>query len=90
MNDNAIYVTTSVTINHFQLGRDFASMYSTEQAEFLQGMAIGFEELGCDSGLQIMSILESAEDDGSIDDIRKIIGTLNDYFNPPKGQENDN
>lgn len=86
----AIDVSTSVTINHFELGREFASMYSTEQAEFLQGMAVGFDELGWNSGLQIMSILESAEDAGIAYDVQRIIGILNEHFNLQKDKENDN
>jgi len=78
----AIEVTTSTTINHWHLGRQFFDWDNVEQARFLHGMTIGHEDLGGYGHLQINYIVDAAKADGTEDATRRLVDILHDYFQP--------
>lgn len=78
-----IDVTTEVTINHWELGKDSAEWNSVEQGEFLHGMATGFSDLGGSGHMQLMYIVQSIPEP-QLRDVRHFVELLADYFKEPE------
>lgn len=80
---SAIDITSSYTIDHFKLGLLFADWNNVEQAEFLQGAAMGFNHLGAWGHMQLSLIVDATKvdgDDGMLPDVRQFIERLHEYF----------
>jgi hypothetical protein len=78
----AIEVTTSTTINHWELGRQFFEWNNVEQALFLHGAHIGHAELGGWGHIQLSYIRDAAETDGTLQELRGFVSLLNSYLEP--------
>jgi len=76
----AIEVTTSTIINHWELGRQFFGWDNVEQALFLHGAKVGFDDLGAYGHLQLSYIRDAAEVDGTVVEVRQFIERLHEYF----------
>ena len=80
ISNEALRVTTEVTIDHLELGRLFGKWDSEQQANFLTGMLIGIEEIGPTYGEQLHYIVESAGKDDKIKDLEDLTVLFVDYF----------
>ena len=76
----AIEVTTSTTINHWELGRDFFEWNNEEQAIFLHGAKCGHDDLGAWGHMQLSYIVDAAKEAGTLDQVREFIELLREYF----------
>jgi len=76
----AIEVTTSTTINHWELGRQFFDWDNVEQASFLHGAYVGHNCLGAWGHMQIGAIVDAAKADDTTDHIRYLVDLLHEYF----------
>ena len=78
----AIEVSTSTTINHWELGHHFFDWDNVEQARFLHGMTAGLDDLGGYGHLQVGYIVDAAIADDAEVRIRRLVDILHEYFNP--------
>lgn len=84
MSNNGIGTVTTVSINHWELGRDFASWGSDQQAMFLHGMYAGLEGLGGAYDTQLLAVLEHANAEGFERDLEELAITLHVYLTPER------
>jgi len=75
----AIEVTTRTKINHWELGKETAEWNSTEQGEFLHGMAAGFSDLKGAGHLQINYVVQSIPEQ-QLREVRRFVELLAEYF----------
>lgn len=80
---DAITVSSEYTIDHWELGRDFAQWDNHQQADFLQGVYIGLQDLGSYYGLQLLAIREAAEETETTVEQQELIRLLHDYLVEP-------
>jgi hypothetical protein len=76
----AIEVSTSVKIDHWELGRHFFDWDNTEQARFLHGMRIGLDELKADGKMQLLYIVDAAKAGKTCDEIPGLVELLHEYL----------
>ena len=75
-----VETSTTTTINHWELGRHFFDWDNVEQARFLHGMLIGFDELGAYGHLQLSYITDAAAADGTLTATRGFVERLHEFF----------
>lgn len=74
-----IDVTTEVTINQWELGKDAAGWNSDEQGMFLHGMATGFADLRGAGHMQLHYVVQGLPEE-ALRDVRHFVELLADYF----------
>ena len=79
---SAIDITASYSIDHYKLGLLFADWDNVEQAEFLQGMAMGLGMLGAWGHLQLAHIADAVKAAGTdeLADVQGLVERLHEYF----------
>lgn len=85
MSNNGIGTVTTVSINHWELGRDFATWSSEEQAVFLHGMYEGLMSVkGGLYGVHLLSVRDYAKAEGFELDLEELVTTLHVYLTPER------
>lgn len=80
MSAQAIEVSTSVQIDHWELGRHFFDWDNVEQARFLHGMRIGLDDLSGTGHIQLQYITDAAKADKTRDEILGLVELLHEYL----------
>lgn len=76
-----IYVHSNVSIDHLELGKQFAKWDNEDQALFLFGMSLGLEGMDpMQRGTQIMYLTEFASRTGIDEEIRKMLNFIIEYL----------
>ena len=76
----ALTVSSEVTIDHWELGRDMAGWSDEEQALFLHGLAIGLQSLGGAGHMQLSFLAKRSEELGILEETRRLTELLAEFF----------
>lgn len=79
----AVRITTTTTLDHWELGRLFAEWSNEEQYLFLHGAGEGFQALGGSGAMQMHYIAdEASKREPGYGTARVFVDRLNHYLNP--------
>lgn len=77
-----ISVSSTVTIDHWELGREFWQWNNEEQAQFLHGLYVAMSDLRGVHGIQLLAVLDHAVKEGFESDLVELVTILYTYLTP--------